>query len=115
MEHLSIPKILLQECVERFYQDLDKTYQSQGLKKNNAGLYPAKDFHFSMEYINNQVDHGEDSYLFELAARGRQFDDINKAAEDVMQIIKKMDFSVAEALLFMKFLETLFLTSPVKY
>jgi hypothetical protein len=115
MEHLTIPKVLLKECVERFYEDLNNRYKSQGMKRTADGLYPAKDFPFSLEYISNQVNHGEDSYLFELAARGRKFEDIDKAAEEVMQIAEKLDFSVAEALLFMKHLETLFLTSPVKY
>lgn len=102
----------IKEFQDNFRQDINRSTEAVIPKE---GLIPAREMPFSLSYIQDQVNRGEDSLMFELIARGRDVEDVENAAEEVVKIMEQQEFTIAETLLFLKLLEEMALASPLKY
>lgn len=116
MRNIKVPITCLKDRIKEFHdkfrQDINRSTETVIPKE---GLIPAREVPFSLSYIQDSVNRGEDSLMFELIARGREVEDIESAAEEVVKIMEKQEFTIAETLLFLKLLEEMALASPLKY
>lgn len=104
----------LKEALEKIRRDLvnmnPQNITQDGLISNRAAAW-------SLEYINSRSADEENwnDTLFSLMIRNREREDLEKTAEAVISIFERQNFTVSEALLFMKYLESLVLASPVNF
>jgi hypothetical protein len=118
MNYIKIPQQIIEkrrhEYIEKVQHDLELCEDAKTEKLPAGQLLSNREFIFSLGYIDAQA-RSTDGVLFDLIVRNRNIEDVQKAAEDVVEIIENQKFTVAEALLFIKHLEGMILASQVKY
>jgi len=104
------------EVLEKIRSDLSNPNYQQDTNFA-GGLLSNRSAAWNLDFIkacstNDQT--GGDA-LFTLIVRNRTIEDLQETAEAMVSIMQKQNFTVSEALLFLKHLESLVLASPVNY
>ena len=115
---VNIPAYIIKEyqkeAIEKIRKDLQnvdcKNVTQEGLLSNRAAAW-------GLEFISScsKEDETGGNTLFPLIVRNRKLNDLEKAAEATVKILEEQHFTVSEALLFLKHIESLVLASPVNY
>lgn len=103
-----------QEYLDNVRKDMNAFPQPQDLRVPEGELLSNRDFPTTLGYIKAQAK-SDDGVMFDLMARNREPENIEKAAEEVIKIIESQEFTVSEALLFLNYVEGMVLASPVSY
>jgi hypothetical protein len=105
---------LEQEALEKIRNDLGR---ASLLNLNPDGLMSHRAAAWNFDYLKTcaaDKDFGDD-LIFLMMVRNREREDLEKAAEAVVDIFQKERFTVSEALLFMKHIEGIVMASPVNF
>ena len=86
-------------------------FQKYGRPKKGK-LAPAEEFTPPLGHILNPGD--EDGYLAQLMLRGHEEEDIINAVREVIRLMKRQNFTVGEVMMFLRFVEQISLSSPLK-
>ncbi len=115
---VNIPSYVIEtyrrEAMEKIRADLARL-ESQNITQE--GLLSNRAVSWNLDYIKACSTHSDDEgdTLFPLMVRNRELEDLQKTAEAVVSILEEQNFTISDALLFLKHIESLVLASPVKY
>lgn len=93
-------------------KELTRRYFQKYGRPTKTKLAPAAEFTPPLGYILNPGD--EDGYLSQLTLRGHGEEDIINAVREVIHLMKRQNFTVGEAMMFLRFVEQISLSSPLK-
>lgn len=110
---IEVPAAVVKACIKRFNADLEAVTTAYGIVKNKRGLYPPDTFRLDLNEIVESVKKGESTFDLHLKLRGRSGSDIENAAEEVMQVMRRQDFSVTEAQVFLRYVSDLVNAAPL--
>jgi hypothetical protein len=107
-----LPKWAAKELSKKERKTASRYFKKYGISDRKSELAPAKEFTPPLGYIMNPGDN--DGYLAQFLFRGHKETNIVNAVEDVIKIMEKQQFSMGEALMFLRFVEQISLSSQLK-
>lgn len=102
------------EYHEGVNKDLNRGSKNSKHYAKEGELLSNRDFPITLAYALERMK-SEDGVIFDLMSRNREPEEIEKAAESVIKIIEAQRFTVAEALLFLSYVDGMILATPVSY
>lgn len=118
MSYIKIPSEIITRRIREYHKNIQKDFAEfpnpPEMNVPEGQLLSNRKFPSTLAYIKTR-EQNEDGVMFDLMARNREPENIEKAAEDVVKIIESQEFTVAEALMFLNHIEGMVLASPVSY
>jgi len=117
---VSIPAAVIKQYQEESLEKIRKDLSNLDYKKDTnlaAGLLSNRAAAWGLSFIEGCTKNDETGgdALFPLIVRNRTLEELQETAEAVVLTFQEQNFTVSEALLFLKHLESLILASPVDY